>query len=72
VEDVVRDGATGFLVKPDPRAFAEALIGLLLDPARRRRMAEHAREVAERQFDADRQVQRIVALYARLLGGAGV
>lgn len=72
VEDVVRDGATGFLVKPDPRAFAEALIGLLLDPARRHRMAEHAREVAERQFDADRQVQRIVALYARLLGGTGV
>ena len=70
VEEVVRDGETGLLVKPDPRALAEAAIGLLLDPARRRSMGDRAREVASQQFGAERQARLIAALYARVLGGA--
>lgn len=70
VEEVVSDGETGLLVKPDPQALAEAALGLLLDPGRRRAMGDRAREVASRQFDAERQAGEIAALYARLLGGS--
>jgi glycosyltransferase involved in cell wall biosynthesis len=69
VEEVVKDGETGLLVKSDPRALAEAAIRLLLDPARRRAMGDRAREVATRQFNAERQARLISSAYARLLAG---
>jgi phosphatidyl-myo-inositol alpha-mannosyltransferase len=47
--DVVRDGVDGQLVPPgDPLALAEALRQLALDDRRRERMAQAARERAER------------------------
>ena len=62
-DEVVRDGDTGILTKSDPAALAEAAIGLLLDPERRRGMARRAREVAERQFDVRLQIDRTLAVY---------
>jgi len=70
VDEVVRDGETGVLTKPEPRELAEAAIALLLDPERRRAMARTARTVAEQEFSATRQVESMVAHYARLLGSA--
>ena len=47
--DVVNDGADGVLVPPaDAQRLAEELQGLYLDPDRRRRMGEQARETAKR------------------------
>lgn len=63
-DEVVRDGDTGILTKGDPAALAEAVIGLLLDPERRRAMARRAREVAERLFDVRLQIDRTTAVYA--------
>jgi len=63
-DEVVRDGDTGILTKGDPAALAEAVIGLLLDPERRRAMARRAREIAERLFDVRLQVDRTLAVYA--------
>jgi 1,2-diacylglycerol 3-alpha-glucosyltransferase len=63
-DEVVRDGDTGVLTKGDPAALAEAVIGLLLDPERRRAMARRAREVAERLFDVKLQIDRTMAVYA--------
>ena len=63
-DEVVRDGDTGILTKGDPAALAEAAIGLLLDPERRRAMARRAREVAERLFDVKLQIDRTMAVYA--------
>jgi glycosyltransferase involved in cell wall biosynthesis len=62
-DEVVRDGDTGILTKTDPAALAEAAIGLLLDPERRRGMARRAREVAEREFDVRLQIDRTLAVY---------
>ena len=62
-DEVVRDGETGILTKSDPAALAEAAIGLLLDPERRRGMARRAREVAEREFDVRLQIDRTLAVY---------
>jgi glycosyltransferase involved in cell wall biosynthesis len=64
-DEVVRDGETGILTKPEPAALAEAAISLLLDGARRRRMGVRAREMAERDFDAFIQIDRTLALYGR-------
>ncbi len=63
-DEVVRDGDTGILTKSDPTALGDAAIGLLLDPARRRRMAGRAREVAVREFDVRVQIDRTLAVYA--------
>src|SRR5207249_11569873 len=62
-DEVVRDGETGLLTKGDPAALAEAAIGLLLDPERRRGMARRAREVAQRLFDVQLQIDRTMAVY---------
>ena len=69
VDEVVRDGETGILTKAESREFADAAIGLLLDPERRSQMGLSARAVAERDFSAARQVQAMVGHYGRLLGG---
>jgi glycosyltransferase involved in cell wall biosynthesis len=62
-DEVVRDGDTGLLTKGDPAALAEAAVGLLLDGARRRSMAERARLVAEQAFDVRLQIDRTLAVY---------
>jgi 1,2-diacylglycerol 3-alpha-glucosyltransferase len=66
VEEVVVDGATGLLTKPDARDLADAAIGLLLDPERRAAMGAAGRLVAERAFSATGQVATMVELYAGL------
>ena len=63
-DEVVRDGETGILTKGDPAGLAEAVIGLLLDPERRRAMGRRARELAERLFDVSLQIDRTMAVYA--------
>ena len=70
-DEVVRDGETGILTKPDSAALAEALIGLLLDEARRARMAARARAVAEREFDVRLQIDRTLAVYAEAAARVG-
>ncbi len=67
VDEVVRDGATGLLTKSDAQELADAAIGLLLDGARRLGMGRAARELAERDFSAMRQVEVMAGLYRGLL-----
>ncbi|HEV8437881.1 MAG TPA: glycosyltransferase [Methylomirabilota bacterium] len=67
VDEVVRDGETGLLTKPETREFADTAIGLLLDPDRRHAMSRAARLVAEQEFSATRQVEAMVGHYRRLL-----
>jgi glycosyltransferase involved in cell wall biosynthesis len=64
-DEVVQDGGTGLLVKPDPAALAEGAVGLLLDRDRRRRLGLAARAHAVRAFDARSQVDRTLEVYER-------
>jgi 1,2-diacylglycerol 3-alpha-glucosyltransferase len=66
-DEVVRDGETGILTKPDAAALAEAAIGLLLDAERRAAMGARARQVAEQSFDIASQITRTLDVYERLL-----
>jgi 1,2-diacylglycerol 3-alpha-glucosyltransferase len=70
-DEVVRDGETGLLTKIDAAALADAVIALLLDPARRTAMACRAREIAERQFDVRLQIEQTLAVYAAAIAAAG-
>lgn len=64
VSEVVVDDVTGVLVPPsDLAALREAVIGLLIDPARRERMGAAARDRAETTFDAAVWVQRLAHIY---------
>jgi len=72
VEDSVRDGIDGVLVRPaapgdTTRDLAEAIAALAGDPARRDAKATLARVGAER-FDVARRIDEVVALYRELLG----
>lgn len=67
VPDLVADGRTGILVPPgEPERFAEAVGGLLADPARRESLGAAAR-VAAGPYDARRLVGDILELYRSLL-----
>ena len=63
-DEVVRDGETGILTKNDPATLGDAVIGLLLDPERRRRMGHRAREIAAQEFDVRLQIERTLDVYA--------
>jgi 1,2-diacylglycerol 3-alpha-glucosyltransferase len=72
VEDSVRDGIDGVLVRPaapgdTTHDLAEAIAALAGDPARRDAKATLARVGAER-FDVARRIDEMVALYRELLG----
>ena len=58
--EFIRSDEHGLLVDPSDRAeIAQAVIGLLEDPERRRRMGENAREWVEREFTRENFVARL-------------
>ena len=71
VLDVVHDGKDGLLLDPEiePQGYATAVVELLHDEGRRRRLAQGARETAE-EMSAQRSVRRILEIYHDLLAEA--
>ena len=66
--EVIRDGVSGCLVPPrDTAALAERTLALLCDAARRQAMGEAGREFAAAHFRVETMVERIDAVYDRLL-----
>ncbi len=72
IPEIIDDGRTGVLVPAPPtvEALAEALGGLLADPARRRALAEAGRRDYEEHFTAGPWVERTRALYDAVLAEA--
>jgi len=70
---VVTDEETGLLVAPGhPAGLARAIIRLVEEPALADRLRTAARAAARTRFGSDRMLERIEALYRRLLGmGSG-
>ena len=59
IPEVVADGETGLLVPPrDHHALANAIVQLLKDEGRRKRMGEAGLERVQRIFSAERMVER--------------
>lgn len=64
IPEAVADAATGFIVaERDPAALAARLRDVLDSVELRRRFGAEARALAERRFDAARQIERLESLY---------
>ncbi len=69
--DAVRDGETGFcLPVGDKAGFLSALSKLLSDPELRQRLGSAGRQLAECEFDEQREIDRFKRLYDTVTGRA--
>jgi glycosyltransferase involved in cell wall biosynthesis len=69
IPDAVVDGVTGVLVEPkDAQAFADAIVELAKDEARRVEFGERARRYVESHNDWGAVIDRYRALFFRLVG----
>lgn len=67
--DVIRDGETGFLIRPgDGPAVAERLDTLVSEPALRQQMGRAARHDAEIRYDVRKNIMRTVAIMRTAIG----
>jgi glycosyltransferase involved in cell wall biosynthesis len=64
VPSVVRNGETGILLPPgDPAALASAIVDLLRDREKRRRLGSAARQLVEREYSAERMANEYLDTY---------
>ncbi len=71
IPEAVEDGVTGVLVPPGQSdALADALVRLLADPERRRRMGAAGQARVRAEFDVDHLVDGTLAAYRGLSGPA--
>jgi glycosyltransferase involved in cell wall biosynthesis len=75
LEEVILEGETGWLADSgDPESLAAAIDRALSDRAARDRAGERARACVRRDFDTDRNFDRMCALFGGIgpVAGAGV
>ena len=66
--EVVKDGETGFLIKPmDSRGLADAIIRLMQNEPLRRKMGESGKRLVDPIFRSEYMVEKIHELYQELL-----
>ncbi len=66
--EVVIDGVTGLLVPPaEPEPLARAIVDLLTNPAKCRRLGQSARTRAHKELSLQRQIEETASLYEQLL-----
>src|SRR5262249_11839095 len=64
IPELVRDGETGFVVRRgDNAAIAERILELSFDSGLRSQMGCQGRRIVERNFDLERNVDRVLQLY---------
>jgi len=67
IPEVLEDGKEGFLVKPDERSIADALIKLLEDENLRKAMGKNGRKKAVEKYDWKNVGEKIEETYKELL-----
>lgn len=69
--ELVKDGERGYVVAPQqPGALAQAMLRVLADPIRARRIGERARRFVETELTLDRMIDEHDRLYQRLVHGS--
>jgi glycosyltransferase involved in cell wall biosynthesis len=67
IDDVLRDGVNGLVIRSDLHGLADAVITLLDDPARCAELARGAAATELSEWDATRMGERIEAVYAAVI-----
>jgi glycosyltransferase involved in cell wall biosynthesis len=67
--DEVLESGAGIAVPHSASALADAIAGLLGDPARRREMGDAAQRLHRDRFSTERMVDQYLALYDRSVAG---
>ena len=67
VHELIQPAAQALVVRPDPAAVAGAITRLLLEPDVRGAIASSARKLVETERDAEREMDRLEALYYSLV-----
>lgn len=71
IAEIVEDGVSGLLVPPENAdALREAIDALAGHPARRRALAQHARETALQRFGEDRMAEAMQEVFRITVGAA--
>jgi glycosyltransferase involved in cell wall biosynthesis len=69
IPETVQDGENGLLVTPgDKRALEGAILKLMAEPERRRRMGEAGRRLVSERFSIQRMVAENARIYQGVLG----
>jgi glycosyltransferase involved in cell wall biosynthesis len=67
IPEIVTPGVNGLLIPPeDPRALAEALLELLRDPDRSRRLGIAGRRLVEQEHTLERMGEKVLDVYRRV------
>jgi glycosyltransferase involved in cell wall biosynthesis len=70
IPEIVTPGVNGLLIPPeDPRALAEALLELLRDPDRSRRLGIAGRRLVEQEHTLERMGEKVLDVYRRVFRG---
>ena len=73
ISEIVRDGENGYLIPPkDSRKLAEAIIYLLKDKEKAKKMGEAGRAIVDQAFELEVMVKRIGEVYMELIQARGV
>jgi glycosyltransferase involved in cell wall biosynthesis len=68
IPEIVQDGKTGALIPPgDPQSMSDAIGRLLDNEGARRQLGAQGRRVAEDSFSIDAHVDKLLALYGKLM-----
>jgi glycosyltransferase involved in cell wall biosynthesis len=68
LEEILQDGKTGYLVRPnDPYELAQRLEELLRDRSKANEMGRSGRRLAEARFSLPRQCEQFVSLYQQMV-----
>jgi len=68
--EIVEDGRTGYLIPENrPKIIADAILKLLQNPERAKRMGKLGRERITQSFNIDRMIDEYEILYHRILKG---
>lgn len=71
-EEILRDSEVGHLVQQnDEQGLAQAILGLLEDDERRRRLGQNGRAYAVENYSIDSVAKKTIALYERLVPSNG-
>lgn len=67
IPEIVKDGVSGLIVKPDdPASLADAVVSILSDRQRAKRMGEVSKDIVQKNFTLQGAVDKIDLIYLRV------